>query len=304
MTEQHIDLKYFPHFDVINRSVVLIAPTLLIQIHIMPELPEVETVKRGIATHIENKIIQQVSVRERRLRWEVPEQLAIILPGQRVETVTRRGKYLLLKCTLGHLLIHLGMSGRLLVVNPEVPLKKHDHVDFIFDHQQCLRYHDPRRFGCILWTTEPVEQHPLLVNLGIEPLENHALGDYLFHLARKKDIAVKKFIMDNHIVVGVGNIYANESLFSAGIHPLRPVSSINLAEFQQLGTLIQQILTTAIAQGGTTLKDFTNSEGHAGYFQQELKIYGRVGEACHCGEIIQHVKIAQRASYFCPRCQL
>jgi formamidopyrimidine-DNA glycosylase len=271
----------------------------------MPELPEVETVKRGIAAHIENQIIQQVNLRERRLRWEIPEQLAIILPGQRVETVTRRGKYLLLKCTLGHLLIHLGMSGRLLIVNPEEPLKKHDHVDFIFDNQQCLRYHDPRRFGCILWTIEPVAHHPLLANLGIEPLENDALGEDLFNLAHRKNIAVKKFIMDNHIVVGVGNIYANESLFSAGIHPLRSVSSINLGEFQQLGAMIQQILTIAIAKGGTTLKDFTNSEGHAGYFQQELKIYGRAGEACgQCGEIIQQVKIAQRASYFCPHCQL
>jgi formamidopyrimidine-DNA glycosylase len=158
----------------------------------MPELPEVETVKRGIAAHIENHIIQQVNLRERRLRWEIPEQLATILPGQRVETVTRRGKYLLLKCTLGHLLIHLGMSGRLLIVHPEEPLKKHDHVDFIFDNQQCLRYHDPRRFGCILWTIEPIAHHPLLVNLGIEPLENDALGEDLFNLAHRKNIAVKK----------------------------------------------------------------------------------------------------------------
>jgi formamidopyrimidine-DNA glycosylase len=270
----------------------------------MPELPEVETVKRGIATHVENKIIQQVILRERRLRWEVPETLATILPGQRVETVTRRGKYLLLKCTLGHLLIHLGMSGRLLVVNPEIPLQKHDHVDFIFENNQCLRYHDPRRFGCILWTTEPTEQHPLLANLGMEPLENRAIGEHLFNIARKKDIAVKKFIMNNQVVVGIGNIYANESLFLAGIHPLRAVSSINLAEFQQLGIVIQQILTIAIAKGGTTLKDFTNSAGQAGYFQQELKIYGRAGEPCgQCGTIVQHIKIVQRPSYFCPHCQ-
>lgn len=270
----------------------------------MPELPEVETVKRGIATHIEGATIQAVNLRERRLRWEVPEEIAIILPGQRIEAVTRRGKYLLLKCTNGHLLIHLGMSGKLLLVNSEVPLKKHDHIDFILDNHAWLRYHDPRRFGCILWTAEPVLQHRLLVNLGVEPLEIDFTGDYLFNLAQNKQIVVKKFIMDNHIVVGVGNIYANESLFLAGIHPERAVNTINLQEFQRLVTAIQQILTAAITKGGTTLRDFANSEGTAGYFQQELRIYGRAGEKCErCGEVIQQLRLAQRTSYFCPHCQ-
>ncbi len=271
----------------------------------MPELPEVETVKRGIAPHIENKIIQQVILRERRLRWEIPAELANILRGQQVVTVTRRGKYLLLKCTEGHLIIHLGMSGRLIIVTPEIELKKHDHVDFIFDDQCWLRYHDPRRFGCILWTSEPIAEHPLLVEMGVEPLESEFTGDYLFSRAQHKKIAVKKFIMDNQIVVGVGNIYANESLFLAGIHPLRAVNSISLEKFQQLVLIIQRVLTAAIAQGGTTLKDFTNSEGKAGYFQQQLKVYGRAGELCEqCGKVIEHIRISQRASYFCPHCQL
>lgn len=270
----------------------------------MPELPEVETVKRGIAPHIETQIIQQVILRERRLRWEIPAELEHILPGQRVASVTRRGKYLLLKCSDGHLIIHLGMSGRLVIVNSEIELKKHDHVDFIFDNQCWLRYHDPRRFGCILWTTEPIAAHPLLAEMGVEPLEADFTGDYLFSQAQHKKIAAKKFIMDNQIVVGVGNIYANESLFLAGIHPLRVVNSISLEEFQQLVAIIRQVLTTAIAQGGTTLKDFTNSEGRAGYFQQQLKVYGRINEPCvQCGTSIQQVRIAQRASYFCPQCQ-
>lgn len=270
----------------------------------MPELPEVETVKRGIAAQVEGKIIQEVSLRERRLRWEVPAQLATILPGQHVETVTRRGKYLLLKCSDGHLLIHLGMSGKLLLVTPDIPLQKHDHIDFIFNNHRILRYHDPRRFGCIVWTTAPVLQHRLLVNLGVEPLEIDFTGEYLFNLAQNKHIAVKKFIMDSHIVVGVGNIYANESLFLAGIHPQRALDTLHLQEFQRLVAAIQQILTLAIAKGGTTLRDFANSEGQAGYFQQVLKIYGRAGETCgHCGEVIQQVKIAQRASYFCSHCQ-
>jgi formamidopyrimidine-DNA glycosylase len=271
----------------------------------MPELPEVETVKRGITPHIENKIIQQVTLRERRLRWEIPAELVDILPGQRVASVARRGKYLLLKCTNGHLIIHLGMSGRLTLVTPDILFKKHDHVDFIFDDQCWLRYHDPRRFGCILWTTEPVAQHPLLAEMGVEPLEADFTGDYLFFRAQHKKIAIKKFLMDNQIVVGVGNIYANESLFLAGIHPLRLVNSVEVQEFEKLVVIIQQVLNEAIAQGGTTLKDFTNSEGRAGYFQQQLKVYGRMNEPCvQCGAPIQQVRIAQRASYFCPQCQL
>ncbi len=270
----------------------------------MPELPEVETIRRGIATHLENQFIQTVIVREHRLRWPVPDHLADILPGQQVQRIVRRGKYLLFQCTTGHILIHLGMSGNLRLLPPSTPVKKHDHLDLIFDHQRCLRYHDPRRFGSVLWTTEPIFNHPLLSNLGPEPLSSDFTGEYLHHLAHKRNVAVKNYIMDSHIVVGVGNIYANEALFLAGIHPARPAGEVSRTRYQKLVTHVKQVLTRAIAMGGTTLRDFSDSTGQQGYFRQALQVYGRAGEACvNCGNLIQVQRIGQRASYFCKKCQ-
>jgi formamidopyrimidine-DNA glycosylase len=270
----------------------------------MPELPEVETTRLGIAPLVENQVISHVIVREPRLRWQIPENFATILSQQAILHLHRRGKYLLFQCTTGHLLIHLGMSGSLRLLPATTPWRKHDHVDLVFTNHQCLRYHDPRRFGAILWSAEPINSHPLLCHLGPEPLEKDFTGNYLHHLAQGKRRSLKNFIMDSHIVVGVGNIYANESLFLAKIHPARLIGEISLKQYQILVKIIKQVLQNAIAHGGTTLRDFTDSMGHSGHFQQQLHVYGRAGLPCtRCGNPIQQVKINQRASYYCSICQ-
>ena len=270
----------------------------------MPELPEVETTRRGIASHIIAQTIKSVIVREKRLRWEVPDTLNKILPSQQVQEISRRGKYLLIKCSQGHLIIHLGMSGNLRVLPADSPLKKHDHVDIVFTNGICLRYHDVRRFGCILWTSEPVLNHRLLVNLGVEPLETELLGEYLHEHALGRKMLVKQYIMNAQIIVGVGNIYANEVLFLAGIHPTQAAGSLNLEDYQHIADNIKTILNQAIKMGGTTLRDFTDSSGNPGYFSQKLKVYGRAGLDCvQCGNTIEQQKIGQRATYYCPVCQ-
>lgn len=270
----------------------------------MPELPEIETIKRGISPHLKNQVIKEVIVRENRLRWSVPTTLPTDLRGQQIKQIQRRGKYLLFNCTEGNLLIHLGMSGNLRLLPVETTLKKHDHVDIILMNNTCLRYHDPRRFGCILWTKEPILSHPLLRHLGVEPLEENFTGEYLYQQAQHKKSPIKSFIMNNKFVVGVGNIYANEALFIAGIHPMTPIGTINLVSYEKLVASIQHVLRTAIAMGGTTLRDFTDSEGKPGYFKQVLQVYARQGEKClQCGQLIELQKIGQRASYFCPNCQ-
>lgn len=270
----------------------------------MPELPEVETTRRGIVHFLQNQTIKTVIVRENRLRWPIPDNLATILPNQQVCHIHRRGKYLLLECTQGHLLIHLGMSGNLRVLPYDTPFKKHDHLDIVFTHGLCLRYHDPRRFGCVLWTSDPILNHPLLINLGPEPLEATFTGEHLHCHAQGRRIAVKNYIMDSHIVVGVGNIYANEALFLAGIHPTCAAGGINLIRYQYLADMIKQVLKTAIEMGGTTLRDFTDSTGNPGYFNQALQVYGRAGKTCvQCKSTIQQQKIGQRVTYYCPVCQ-
>ncbi|EIJ43170.1 formamidopyrimidine-DNA glycosylase Fpg [Beggiatoa alba B18LD] len=270
----------------------------------MPELPEVETTRRGIAQHLEGHSVTTVDVREPRLRWAVPADLAEQLQGQTLQQIQRRGKYLLFTYPTGHLIIHLGMSGSLRIVSPDTALKKHDHVLIQFDNQQCLRYHDPRRFGCVLWTNEPAQQHPLLSVLGVEPLENEFTGEYLHQQAQKKQQAVKTFIMNSHIVVGVGNIYASESLFLAGIHPNRAAGDIDLTHYQTLANTIRDVLTAAIAMGGTTLRDFVNTQGEPGYFSQTLRVYDRAGLPClNCGTPIERMVLGQRATYYCPQCQ-
>jgi len=274
----------------------------------MPELPEVETIRRGLAAHLLQQRIQAVTLRETRLRWSVPADLPQTLTGLTVNTLERRGKYLLFQCAdqtrHGHLLVHLGMSGSLRLVDPQTPPVKHEHLDIVLEPHWCLRYKDPRRFGCVLWTTEPPAQHPLLVRLGLEPLSTAFDGHYLYERSRARQIPVKTLIMDNQVLVGVGNIYASESLFLAGIRPQRPAHSLSRPACIRLADQIRQVLEAAIAQGGTTLRDFVNGTGKPGYFSQSLQVYGRTGLPClHCGQLICQHMIGQRSSYYCPHCQ-
>ena len=269
----------------------------------MPELPEVETTRRGIAPHLEGHRVTRVIVRERRLRWPIPEDLDVRLSGQRIEHVGRRAKYLLIEAECGTLIGHLGMSGSLRLVEAGSPAGKHEHVDIELDSGLALRYHDPRRFGALLWSQAPLE-HELLRKLGPEPLGAAFDGARLHALSRGKKLAVKPFIMDNAVVVGVGNIYATEALFAAGIDPRREAKSISRARYLKLAIEIKRILAAAIERGGTTLRDFIGGDGQPGYFQQELFVYGRAYEQCKvCGSELREVKLGQRSSVFCPRCQ-
>jgi formamidopyrimidine-DNA glycosylase len=269
----------------------------------MPELPEVETTRRGIEPHLLGQRVDRVLVRDRRLRWPVPEDLDVRLSGQRIEAVERRAKYLLIKAETGTLIVHLGMSGSLRLVDAAQPVGKHDHVDILLESGQALRYTDPRRFGAMLWSEEPLA-HVLLASLGPEPLGEDFDGDRLYRLSRGRSMAVKPFIMDNAVVVGVGNIYASEALFAAGIDPRRPAGSISRARYLKLGEEIRRILAMAIERGGTTLRDFVGGDGKPGYFQQELFVYGRAGEFCKsCGSTLREIRLGQRASVYCSRCQ-
>jgi formamidopyrimidine-DNA glycosylase len=270
----------------------------------MPELPEVETTRRGIEPYVSGQVVQKMIVRERRLRWPVQQGLEQQLRGQRFISVSRRGKYLLLHAESGTLIIHLGMSGSLRILPCDTPALKHDHVDIVLNNAQCLRLRDPRRFGSIFWTTTDPLQHELLKDLGPEPLSDAFDTDYLYTTSRKRKVAVKQLIMNSHIVVGVGNIYANEALFLAGIRPGLAAGRITKPRCQQLVDAIKTVLSKAIKQGGTTLRDFTASDGNPGYFQLQLNVYGRGGEPCpRCGAFIKCLQQGQRATYYCPKCQ-
>ncbi|MCY1266187.1 Formamidopyrimidine-DNA glycosylase [compost metagenome] len=269
----------------------------------MPELPEVETTRRGIAPYIEGQRVSRVIVRDRRLRWPIPEDLDVRLSGQRILQVERRAKYLLLNAEAGTLISHLGMSGSLRLVECGLPAVKHEHVDIELESGLALRYTDPRRFGALLWSQAPLE-HELLRHLGPEPLTDDFEGERLYQLSRGRSMAVKPFIMDNAVVVGVGNIYASEALFAAGIDPRRAAGSISRARYGRLAEEIKRILAIAIECGGTTLRDFVGGDGKPGYFQQELFVYGRGGEFCKvCGSTLREIRLGQRASVYCPRCQ-
>ena len=273
----------------------------------MPELPEVETTRRGIAPHIEGRQLTNVIVRQTQLRWPLPPNLSHKLKSQTLERIDRRGKYLLFRFTHGYLLIHLGMSGSLRIANPETTsAMAHDHVDFFFGHRCVMRYHDPRRFGAILWhdVKDTIEEHPLLHHLGPEPLTDNFNPDYLFRRSRKRKKDVKAFIMDNTVVVGVGNIYANEALFSAEIRPTKPAGRLTKKNCTVLVDNIERILQHAIDQGGTTLRDFVNGDGKPGYFKQQLNVYGRGGEICKtCGERLKQIRQGQRTTVYCKKCQ-
>jgi formamidopyrimidine-DNA glycosylase len=270
----------------------------------MPELPEVETTRRGIEPFVTDRTVNRVIVRQRRLRWPVPDDLEAVLPGQIVSRVDRRAKYLLLRVQHGTLLLHLGMSGKLRVLTQRLAAQKHDHVDIEFSNGHVLRFTDPRRFGALLWTAEPPERHSLLNHLGPEPLSEDFSTAYLFALSRGRRTAIKSFIMDSRNVVGVGNIYANEALFHAGIRPQRAAGNISVRRYELLVTAIKQVLIYAIEQGGTTLRDFVDSHGNPGYFQQKLQVYGREGELCQrCGLGIRVQRLGQRSTFFCAGCQ-
>ena len=270
----------------------------------MPELPEVETVRRGIEGPLVGQRIVKTTVRDGRLRWPVDSQLPALLANATVIAVRRRAKYLLIETDRGHLMVHLGMSGRLYFVDAATAVAKHDHIDWLLSDRKILRYTDPRRFGSVHWLAGAEARHSLLDNLGPEPLSAEFDGDYLFRRSRKRSAAVKTYIMDGRIVVGVGNIYANEALFRAGIRPTSAAGSISRARYVILATCIQTVLGEAIAQGGTTLKDFLGGDGKPGYFKQELAVYGRGGLPCPgCQATLLELRLGQRATVFCKRCQ-
>lgn len=269
----------------------------------MPELPEVETTCRGIRPYLLNTQIEKWIVREPRLRWPVPETLSL-LPGQHIQEVSRRAKYLLLKCTQGHMIVHLGMSGSLRIVSPDTEWRKHDHIGMQLSNGKQLRYHDPRRFGCWLWTEESPLIHPLLAKLGPEPLGEEFSAKLLQQRFRNRTLPIKQAIMDAHTVVGVGNIYACESLFLAGIDPRKPANQVSLKKLDLLVSTIRQVLEHSIQQGGTTLRDFLREDGSPGYFSQQLRVYDRAGQPCPtCAQPVQRVVMGQRSTFFCPRCQ-
>jgi formamidopyrimidine-DNA glycosylase len=270
----------------------------------MPELPEVETARRGIAPHLVGRRVTAVTVRDRRLRWPIPRTLLAELPGQFIEAVARRGKYLLLETAAGTAILHLGMSGSLRILPAETPPQKHDHVDLVMDSGQALRLRDPRRFGALLWTRDDPARHALLKHLGPEPLDDVLDGEYLFTEARGRTVAVKQFIMDSHIVVGVGNIYASESLFLAALRPQRQAGRVSRKEYAALAKSIKKVLSASIKAGGTTLRDFAREDGEPGYFSQRLRVYGRDGQRCYrCGGIIVAKATGQRMTYWCRDCQ-
>ncbi|TCB52767.1 bifunctional DNA-formamidopyrimidine glycosylase/DNA-(apurinic or apyrimidinic site) lyase [Acinetobacter sp. ANC 4779] len=266
----------------------------------MPELPEVETTKTSLLPLIDQKV-NSIQVRESRLRWPIPNDIQK-LQGQKLVRLTRRSKYILAQFEQDSMLWHLGMSGSFRLCDANTELRKHDHLIIQFEGIE-LRYHDPRRFGCILWL-DPDSQSKLIDTLGPEPLSEAFNADYLAEKFKKKNVAAKVAIMDNHIVVGVGNIYATESLFNLGIHPAQPASSLTRLQIEKLVIEVKRILKQAIDLGGSTLRDYTNAMGENGYFQQTLLAYGRAGEMCvNCETTLENLKLGQRASVFCPQCQ-
>jgi len=274
----------------------------------MPELPEVETTRRGIEPHLAGRRIAAVTLRRNDLRWPIPPEVSERLPGQLIESVERRAKYLLIHTAAGSAMLHLGMSGMLRVLPPDAPIGKHDHVDIVLEgtaeqRGRVLRFTDPRRFGSLLW--QPFgELHPLLAALGPEPLTDAFEGDTLWCGSRGRSAAVKLFLMDNANVVGVGNIYASEALFAAGIDPRRAAGKVSRERYASLAAEVKRILAWAIERGGTTLRDFLNPDGAPGYFFRELNVYGRTGEPCKvCGTPIRQAVLGQRSTFWCPRCQ-
>ena len=269
----------------------------------MPELPEVESLRLSLEPRLEGRSFDRVIVRERRLRQSVPAALETELPGRRIAAIARRGKYLLIRAGADTLLIHLGMSGSLRWQPLGSAPRRHDHVDFVLGGE-VLRYHDPRRFGLIAWCPGTAEDHPLIASLGREPLEPGFDGAWLHRMSRGRGLAIKVLLMDSHWLVGVGNIYASESLFRARIRPTTVAGRLSLARASRLAGAIREVLSEAIAAGGSTLRDYVGSDGTPGHFQKGASVYGRAGEPCRvCGTAIRQIRLAGRASYWCPHCQ-
>ncbi len=276
----------------------------------MPELPEVETTRIGLLKLIQGKRVAEVIVRDRRLRWPVPANLGARLRGATIETISRRGKYLLWDCEnkgeRGFLLSHLGMSGSLRVLRQrdECPPGKHDHIDIRLTDQSIIRYTDPRRFGAMLWIEGREPNHPLLDVLGPEPLSAEFSAQHLFRASRGRSLSIKEFVMNGHIVVGVGNIYASESLYRAGIHPGRVAGKISMARYERLVIAIRDTLNAALQAGGSSLRNYVKADGDEGYFQIDAFVYGREGKPCRaCSQPIRSIVQGQRSTYYCPACQ-
>jgi len=271
--------------------------------YIMPELPEVETSRRGIEPWIVDRTITSVVVRDRRLRWPVPRGIENRLRGRTIDSVGRRAKYLLINTDTGTAIVHLGMTGSVFIVDRDTPAGVHDHFDIELDSGKALRFRDPRRFGSFLWSREPL-RHPLLAKLGPEPLGEDFSGDYLWTTSRGRKVSIKQFIMNAQVVVGVGNIYASESLFRAGINPRRAAGRVAQHRYELLATAIRDVLSRSIQAGGTTLRDFYGGDGEPGYFRQQLEVYDREGEHCRqCNTLITAIVQGQRSTYYCKSCQ-
>lgn len=270
----------------------------------MPELPEVETTRKGIAAYVVGEKVKDIIIRERQLRWPIPTTLKRALKNQLIRKLRRRAKYLLFYTDKGCMILHLGMSGSLRVINDERPHDKHDHVDIVFESGYRLRFHDPRKFGSIHWTKNDPLEHKLIHHLGPEPLSEEFNNEYLYTKSRKRTQAIKTFIMDSRIVVGVGNIYASEALFRASIKPTAKAGKVSKARYESLVNEIKNVLSEAIDKGGTTLRDFLNGDGKPGYFSQELNVYNREGEPCKiCNTKIKMIRLGQRSTYYCSHCQ-
>lgn len=270
----------------------------------MPELPEVETSRRGIEPHLLNKKIKRITIRQHKLRWPIPQNLPQLATGKIIRAVSRRAKYIYLELDSGTIIIHLGMSGSLRICTEKTPPEKHDHIDIQVSNNKILRLRDPRKFGCVLWAEGKVTEHKLIKPLGPEPLDDIFTADYLHAKAKKRQCSIKAFIMNSHIVVGVGNIYASEALFRAGINPKRQAGKISFARIEKLVDAIKVTLAAAIKEGGTTLRDFTGISGQPGYFAQKLLVYGRTDKECtQCTHSIKQFTQQARSTFYCPQCQ-
>jgi len=270
----------------------------------MPELPEVETTCNGISPFLTAQTIKDVVVRVNKLRWEIPTDIHKHLSNQQIIKVSRRAKYIIIELLKGHIIMHLGMSGHLRVLREKLPAGKHDHIDLILANGNILRYNDPRRFGAFVYTEESIDQFRLLEKLGPEPISAQFDSNYLLASCKNKRLPIKTHIMNQATVVGVGNIYASEALFTAKINPLRAACSINDTECSDITQAIKDILTAAIEQGGTSFSDYINSDGKPGYFSQQLQVYQRAGLPCKkCNTVIENIRIGQRSSFYCPGCQ-
>ena len=270
----------------------------------MPELPEVETTRRGLAPHLEGQTIQAAIIRHPTLRWPIPPQLPHLLPGVQLKQIQRRAKYLLFDTAAGWLIVHLGMSGSLRVLPANTPAGKHDHFDLVFANGQAMRLHDPRRFGAVLWIETDPHTHPLLATLGVEPMTPNFTAEKFYQDTRSRSAPIKQVLMDSHVVVGVGNIYASEALFSAGINPKTQARRLSLARVQRLCDAVNTTLERAIRAGGSSLRDFVKINGELGYFQLDAAVYGRSGEPCRqCGTPIRQIRQGQRSTFYCVVCQ-